>query len=129
VPFAFTVKSVKGSIAIVELISTADRKTEGILVRTEMAIVIDGIGGGAFEFIAPESFDVEVGDLVVTPGSSRFAIGRVVEKKSESSGSFVNVLLEQKEIAVSLPNFSISDSHFHQDPREYPPTEYWVFLA
>lgn len=93
--FIGTVKSTEDQTALVELLSNAKRKTEGILARTETAVVLEGIGGGAFEFIVPEAFDVEPGDLVVTPGSDRFAIARVVEKQVDENGSFVNVLLEQ----------------------------------
>lgn len=93
--FIGTVKSAEDNTALVELLSNAERKTEGILVRTETAVVLEGTGGGAFEFIVPEAFDVEPGDLVVTPGSDRFAIARVVYKQVDENGSFVNVLLEQ----------------------------------
>lgn len=93
--FIGTVKTSEDNTALVELLSNAKRKTEGILARTETAVVLEGIGGGAFEFIVPEAFDVEPGDLVVTPGSDRFAIARVVHKEIDENGSFVNVLLEQ----------------------------------
>lgn len=93
--FIGTVKSSSDSTALIELLSNSGRKTEGILARTETAVVLEGIGGGAFEFIVPEAFDVEPGDLVVTPGSDRFAIARVVQKQVDENGSFVNILLEQ----------------------------------
>jgi len=93
--FIGTVHTISDSSVLVELLSNAERKTEGILIRTETAVVLEGIGGSAFEFIAPESFDVELGDLVVTPGSDRFAIARVVHKQQDDNGSFVTILLEQ----------------------------------
>lgn len=92
---AGTIRSVAGKTAQVELLSRSERKTEAIVERTSTAIVIEGIGGGAFEFTAPESFDIGVGDIVVTPGDTRFVIARVVSREINDDSSFVKVLLEQ----------------------------------
>lgn len=90
-----TVSNVARNTAQVALFSTPDRKTEGLVARTETAIVLDGLGGGAFDFTAPEGFDIAVGDLIVTPGSERRALGRVAGIHEEENGSFATVFIEQ----------------------------------
>ncbi len=90
-----TVKEVAEHTALVNLFSLPERKTEGLLSRTATAVVLEGRGNGAFEFTAPEGFDIEVGDTIVSPGSNRYVLGRVVAIVEDVNGSFSTIFIEQ----------------------------------
>lgn len=90
-----SLSTVAHNLSHVSLFSTPDRKTEGLIARTETAVVLTGVGNGAFEFIAPEDFDIEIGDLIVTPGNERYALGRVIGIDVDSNASFSTIFIEQ----------------------------------
>lgn len=90
-----TIDTVSHTTSLMSLLTTPERKTEGVLVRSGTAVVLEGVGGGAFEFVAPEGFNVEVGELITTPGSERYVIGRVVSIEADDNGTFRTVFIEQ----------------------------------
>lgn len=79
--------------AIVELFSTAGRKTAVSIVHEGRGIPVEAVGEGAGSFMVtlPKEVSIAIGDAVTMPGYSLFLFARVESIESEVTDSFQDI--------------------------------------
>ena len=91
-PLLGVVSELLSSSAKVRLFSTAGEKTEAILERHSVPVILEGNGGGNFRIVLPRDTEVEVGDRIISPNLSYRLLAVVGEVKVEATDSFKEVL-------------------------------------
>ena len=77
----------------VKLYSANGEKTNAILERNSVPIVLTGRGGGNFEFSLQRDANVVVGDKILSPDINRSLVGVVKDIEEEATDSFKKVLV------------------------------------
>lgn len=75
----------------VHLASSPGIETQSVVFPVDMFITVTGLGGGIFQAKLPIDIHIEVGDRVVTRGSSPYVVGIVEEVISRPSDSFQTI--------------------------------------
>jgi cell shape-determining protein MreC len=77
----------------VELFSASGEKTNAVLERNSVPVVLLGRGGGNFEFSLPRDASVVVGDKILSADINHVLIGVVGDVEMEATDSFKKVLV------------------------------------
>ena len=75
------------------LFSASGEKTNAILERNSVPVVLIGRGGGNFEFTLPREADVVIGDKILSSDINRVLVGVVKDVEMEATDSFKKVLV------------------------------------
>lgn len=78
--------------AKVKLFTTAGEKTEAVLERHNIPVMLEGRGGGNFRIIVSRETEVQVGDRIISPDLSYSLMAVVEEIEVEATDSFKEVL-------------------------------------
>ncbi|MEK7514670.1 MAG: rod shape-determining protein MreC [Patescibacteria group bacterium] len=81
------------AVSKVELLSSPGKITDAIVESRGSAIELTGRGGGNFIAVLPQDFDIEVDDVIVTPGKQGYVVARVAAVVSNPTDSLKRVLL------------------------------------
>ena len=87
----------------VELFSASGKKTNAILERNSLPVVLVGRGGGNFEFTLPREASVAVGDKILSSDINRILMGVVKDVEMSATDSFKKVLV------ISVANIYIEN--------------------
>ncbi len=87
----------------VELFSASGKKTNVILERNSLPVVLVGRGGGNFEFTLPREASVAVGDKILSSDINRILMGVVKDVEMSATDSFKKVLV------ISVANIYIEN--------------------
>ncbi|MEK7180394.1 MAG: rod shape-determining protein MreC [Patescibacteria group bacterium] len=88
------VLEVQNSTSQVLLFSTPKTNIDAVISRTGESVHLEGSGGGNFVLVLPRSFDIVVGDILVSPTGDTLIIGEVMHINSDPSSSFQVALLK-----------------------------------
>ena len=88
------IATIENTTSQVVLFSTSGENFDAIISRTGESIRLLGGGGGNFSAVLPRSFDIIVGDIVVSPTIDTLVIGEVMHINSDPSSSFQTALLK-----------------------------------
>jgi cell shape-determining protein MreC len=93
-PILGTVSDLFPHSAKVKLFTTAGEKTDAILERGNIPVVLEGRGGGNFRIIVPRETVVETGDRVISPDIGYSLLGVVEGVDVEATDSFKEILVK-----------------------------------
>lgn len=91
-PEVGVVTQVSPSFSRVKLLSTSGEKTQAVLERNQVGVMLEGMGGGNFKIILPRETAVEVGDKVLSANLQSSLLAIVEEVNLEATDSFKEVL-------------------------------------
>jgi len=77
----------------VKLFSASGEKTNAILERNSIPVVLLGRGGGNFEFTLPREAEISVGDKILSSDISRVLVGVVKDVEMSATDSFKKILV------------------------------------
>lgn len=89
-----TVNEVSAHSSNVTLFSRTDLLTPAFFERTNLAVTLRGIGGGAFEVEVPQESDVVKDDILIVPDLEPAVIGVVALVESSVKSAFKRVLIQ-----------------------------------
>ncbi len=107
-PLLGTVSDLFPASAKVRLFTTAGEKTEAVLERGNVPVLLEGRGGGSFRIAVPRETWVEVGDRVVSADTGESLLGVVEEVVVEATDSFKEILVKSPANIFSVRLVSIS---------------------
>lgn len=91
-PVIGEISEVYGGLSKVKLFTSSGEKTNAVLERNNMPVVLEGAGAGNFRIVVPRETPVEIGDRILTPDFSARLVGVVEETAVEPTDSFKEVL-------------------------------------
>lgn len=91
-PEVGVVTQVSPSFSRVKLLSTSGEKTQAVLERHQVAVTLEGLGGGNFKIVLPREAQVEVGDRILSASLQSSLLAVVEEVSLEATDSFKEVL-------------------------------------
>ncbi len=94
--------------AKVKLFTTAGEKTDAVLERGNIPVVLEGRGGGSFRIIVPRETVTEVGDRVISPDIGYSLLGVVEGIEVEPTDSFKEILVKSPANIFSVRIVTIS---------------------
>ena len=86
------VSEVFPSSAKVKLFSTDKEKTNAVLERHNVPVILDGVGAGNFKIIMPRDTEVEIGDRILSAHLAPSLLAVVEDIKVEPTDAFKEVL-------------------------------------
>lgn len=93
----------------VKLYSLSGAKTDAVLERGMVPVVLEGAGGGNFKLNLPRDMDIQVGDRILAPGVSGEPIAYVGDVSIKPTDSF-------KEVLASSPSSPFKTSFVYVEP-------------
>jgi cell shape-determining protein MreC len=94
--------------AKVRLFSTSGEKTNAVLERHGVPVVLEGTGAGNFRIIVPRDTAVEIGDRVVTASLTSNLLAIIEEVKVEPTDSFKEILARSPANIFSIRIVTVS---------------------
>ncbi|MEK7135077.1 MAG: rod shape-determining protein MreC [Patescibacteria group bacterium] len=91
-PEVGVITQVSPNFSRVKLLSTSGEKTQAVLERHQVAVTLEGVGGGNFKIVLPREAQVEVGDRVLSADLQSSLLAVVEEVSLEATDSFKEVL-------------------------------------
>lgn len=78
--------------AKVRLFTTSGEKTNAVLERNEIPVILEGVGGGNFRISLPRNIDVEKGDRILSRDLSSRLLAVVGDVSAKSTDSFKEII-------------------------------------
>ncbi len=91
-PEVGTVFQTSSNSSRVKLFSASGEKTNAVLERHQVSVVLEGVGAGNFNISVPRETEVVVGDRIISPGLDSTLMAVVEDIKLSSTDSFKEVL-------------------------------------
>ncbi|MDO8565523.1 MAG: rod shape-determining protein MreC [bacterium] len=86
------VLEVFGGLSKIKLFTSSGMKTNAVLERNNMPVVLEGTGAGNFRVVVPRDTAVEIGDKILSADLSARLVGIVEDSTFEPTASFQEVL-------------------------------------
>ncbi len=107
-PLLGTISDLFAHSAKVKLFTTAGEKTEAVLERGGVPVILEGRGGGSFRIVVPRETWVEAGDRVVSADTGESLLGVVEKVVVEPTDSFKEILVKSPANIFSVRLVTIS---------------------
>ena len=102
------VSEVESHFSRVKLFSTSGEKTNAVLERSQIPVVLEGVGGGNFRISVPRDVAVVVGDRILSSALDASLLAVVADIKVTATDSFKEVLARSPANIFSIRFVSIS---------------------